>query len=110
MVWAIMFVALMVLGRYGMEGLKDATMVGAMIVVGLGVRSFLNTFWKSKGDDEDKPEKHYWDGPGFRLTRSKRGFSLSSNAPRTFSSIPEETVSTTRHNAHGNTLYSSEAW
>ncbi|HUU14548.1 MAG TPA: hypothetical protein VM182_12725 [Terriglobia bacterium] len=110
MVWAIMFVALMILGRYGVDGLKDAGMVGAMIVAAFGIHSFLNTFWKPKEEGKEQPEKHFWDGPGFRLTRSKRGFSLSSNSRRSFSSPPDETALSTRHYAEEDPHYPSTAW
>ncbi len=111
MVWAIMFVALMVLGRYGVDGLKEAGMVGALIVAGFGIRSFLNTFWKPKDKSKDEPEKHYWDGPGFHVTRSKskRGFSLSSNARRTFSSSDGTVVSTHRYSEEDR-HFSPTAW
>ena len=110
MVWAIMFVALMILGRYGVDGLKDAGMVGALIVAGFGIHSFLNTFWRPKEAGEEQPEKHFWDGPGFRVTRTKRGLSLSSNARRNFSSPSDETVASTRHYAEEDPYYPSTAW
>ena len=94
MVWAIMFVALMILGRYGVDGLRDAGVVGALIVAGFGVRSFLNTFWRPKEKGNDDSEKHYWDGPGYRITRTKQGLSLSSNARRTFSPVDGGLIST----------------
>jgi hypothetical protein len=94
MLWAIMFVALMILGRYGVDGLRDAGVVGALIVAAFGVRSFLNAFWKARDKSKEEPEKHYWDGPGFRINRNKRGLSLSSNVRRTFSPTDGGIVST----------------
>ncbi len=111
MVWAIMFVALMILGRYGVDGLKDAGMVGAMIVAGIGVHNFLNTFWRRKEENKDQPEKDYWDGPGFTAPRRKNGLSLSSNARRNFFTMPEEMVEpANRQAARRATLYSYETW
>jgi hypothetical protein len=109
MVWAIMFVALMILGRYGVDGLRDAGTVGALIVAGFGIHSFLNTFWKAKDKGNQEPGKNYWDGPGFRLTRSKRGFSLSSNARRTLSPTDGSVIST-QHYAEDDRPFSSTAW
>jgi len=97
MVWAIMFVALMILGRYGVDGLRDAGTVGALIVAAFGIHSFLNALWKPKDKTKDEPEKHYWDGPGFRVTRTKRGLSLSSTARRTCSPSDGAVVTTQQY-------------
>lgn len=110
MVWVIMFIALMVFGRYGVDGLKDAGTLGAMITAGLGVHSFLNTFWRTKEEKENEPARDYWDGPGFSAPRSRKELSLSSNARRNFMSMPEETSFTSRRAARKAALFSSEAW
>jgi hypothetical protein len=41
-------VALGIWFTYGSSGLGTAAMVAAMIAAGVGVESFLNTFWKSR--------------------------------------------------------------
>ena len=37
----------------GTAGLKDGLMVGALLVVGFGVKNVLDTFWKEKHAEED---------------------------------------------------------
>jgi hypothetical protein len=61
MVWVILFLAWMIWARFGTAGLEGAATVGAMIIAGLGVRSFLDTFWKSKDRTEKQPrEMNSW--------------------------------------------------
>ncbi len=109
LVWVIMFVALMILGRYGVDGLRDAGVVGALIVAAFGIHSMLNTFWRPKEKSGQEPEKSYWDGPGFRLGRRKRGLSLSSDARRTFSPTDGGVVSTQPF-AEDEQPFSPNAW
>lgn len=110
MVWVIMFIAVMVFARYGVDGLKDAGTLGAMVTAGLGVHSFLNTFWRRDDENKDEPERNYWDGPGFSPPRPQKNPSLSSDARRNFMSMPEETPFTSRRAARRAALFSSEAW
>jgi hypothetical protein len=56
MLWAILFTGLMIWARFGAAGLEGAATVGAMFVGGLGVRSFLNTFWTGQKAEGKKAE------------------------------------------------------
>jgi hypothetical protein len=59
--WVILFVACMVGLRFGAGGLESVAIAGAMVVAGLGVRSFLNTFWRKKDQTDPVPPKtRFW--------------------------------------------------
>ena len=61
MLWVILFVACMIWARFGATGLEGAAIAGAMVVAGLGVRNFLNTFWRKKDPaDAVPPKTSFW--------------------------------------------------
>jgi len=52
--WVILFMALMIWARFGPAGLERAATMGAMFLGGLGVRSFLDTFWNGQEAEKKK--------------------------------------------------------
>lgn len=70
--WVILFLGLLIWARFGATGLEAAATVGAMILAGLGVRSFLNTFWKKQAcEEKDDKATNVWERP--RDNKYRRG-------------------------------------
>ncbi len=58
----------------GTAGLGKSLMVGVLLVIGIGARNLLDTFWKEKPAEkktrrsEDESEKLYWFSPRMKMT------------------------------------------
>ncbi len=110
MLWVVMFVAVVILVRFGFDGLKIAGVVAAMTLAVFGVRAFLNTFWKPRVEKSNQERKGYWEGASSSPNRPRNGFPLSSNGRRTLFSAATESPSADRPRARRTSLYSSEPY
>ncbi len=70
---AVVAIAWLVWLCSGTTGLKQGFTVGALLIVGFAVKQFLDFYWKSKPQKEEKPR---------RETLSPQPFSLSAHARR----------------------------
>ncbi|MFB3921301.1 MAG: hypothetical protein ACE145_06230 [Terriglobia bacterium] len=71
--------------HYGNTGLGTAVTVATMIAAGVGVESFLNTFWKGKGrTTKGLPEVRFWQPRRINILSR----ALSRNAERRASAAP----------------------
>ncbi|MBZ5546025.1 MAG: hypothetical protein LAO07_20550 [Acidobacteriia bacterium] len=64
----------------GTTGVKQGFMVGALLVVGLAVKQFLDFYWKPKAAEAEKPQRGAQRPQPFSLSaRSRRGSLPSPN-------------------------------
>jgi hypothetical protein len=70
--WVVLFMAYMIWARFGLPGLEQAATMGALFVGGLGVRSFLDTFWNCQKADKKEAKAAYLPKPPSE-NRYKRG-------------------------------------
>jgi len=77
---AIVAIAWLVWLCSGTAGLKQGFTVGALLVVGLAVKRFLDFYWKPKPQEQEKPRREPYDPQPYSLSsRSRRGSLPSSN-------------------------------
>jgi len=106
MFWIAVFLAWSIWAHFGDVGIKSVGMAGAMIVLGIALRNFLNMFWKVKPNKVASiPERDLWNRPARRLVSLGKGLLPSSGTapaipysswlarattrpPRRYSSLP----------------------
>jgi hypothetical protein len=71
---AVVAIAWLVWLCSGTTGLKQGFTVGALLVVGLAVKRFLDFYWKPRVEKAEKPRREIEDRQPFSLSpRSRRG-------------------------------------
>jgi len=86
MFWVAVFLAWSIWAHFGDVGIKLVGMAGAMILLGVALVDFLNTFWKVKPSVvETTPPRDHWNRPVRRVASHGKGFLPSSD---TASAIP----------------------
>ncbi len=87
MVWIAVFLAWSIWAHFGGAGIRVVGMSGAIIVLAIALRDFLDMYWKVKPREAATgPERDLWGHPVRRLSSLSRGFSPSRHSA---ANIPE---------------------
>ncbi len=93
MFYVLVFLGYAIWFRAGGQGLKTAAMVGAILLVGMGVHNFLNTFWSKK------TQKKQSQAPSYEKPAKRSRFHMSRKASPPETSDLEPVSMATRRRA-----------